>query len=130
MSLPTAIRNVLLANTSLAAEVGTRVYYLRFPQDDVQPAVVFRPLANVNLATHGGTSSLLQPEVRLTLRAERLSTIETMRQAIVDQFNVPEVTMSGYGSVMAEISDLGAEYDDKLRVYHHFITLNLYLRTA
>ena len=130
MSLPTAIRSALIGNSTLNAVTGDRVYYLRFPQDDTQPAVVFRPLDNVHLTTHAGTSVLLEPEVRLTLRAERLSQIETMRQAVTDQFIAPEVALDGYAAVHAQINDLGAEYDDKLRVYHHYITLNLQMRTS
>ena len=129
MSLATSIRSALVANTALNAHTGDRIFYLRFQQGDTQPAVVFRPLGNVNETTHGGTSVLLEPEVRLVLRAERLSQIETMRQAIVDQFIAPEIALDGYGAAHAIINDLGAEYDDKLRVYHHYITLNLQMRT-
>jgi hypothetical protein len=130
MSLPTAIRSALVGNSALGALTGERIFYLRFQQGDTQPAVVFRTLDNVHQTTHAGTSVLLEPEVRLTLRAERLSQIETMRQAITDQFIAPEVALDGYAAVHAQINDLGAEYDDKLRVYHHYITLNLQMRTS
>ena len=129
MSLPTAIRSALVANTALNAHTGDRIYYLRFQQGDTQPAVVFRPLGNVNETTHGGTSVLLEPEVRLVLRAERLSTLEAMRSAVVEQFIAPEIALDGYGAAHCLINDLGAEFDDKLRVYHYYITLNLQMRT-
>jgi len=119
-----------VGNTALNALTGDRIFYLRFQQGDTQPAVVFRMLDNVHLTTHAGPSVLLEPEVRLTLRAARLSPIETMRQAIIDQFIAPEVALDGYAAAHALINDLGAEYDDKLRVYHHFITLNLQMRTS
>lgn len=128
MSLATSIRSALVSNTALSAHTGDRIYYLRFQQGDTQPAVVFRLLGNVNETTHGGTSVLLEPEVRLILRAERLSTIEAMRQAVIDQFITPEVTLDGYGAAHAVINDLGVEYDDKLRVYHHYLNLNMNMR--
>ena len=130
MSLPTSIRSALVGNTALNALTGDRIFYLRFQQGDTQPAVVFRMLDNVHLTTHAGTSVILEPEVRPTLRAARLSPIETMRQAIIYQFIAPEVALDGYAAAHALINDLGAEYDDKLRVYHHFITLNLQMRTS
>ena len=128
MSLPTAIRSALLSNATLNSYTGTRVYYMRFPQDSTEDAVVFTPRGNVNEATHGGTSVLLSPEVRLTLRASSLATLETMRESIHTQFNVPEVAMTGYGAVQCRIDDMGAEYDDALDVYHYYLTLNLNMR--
>lgn len=130
MSLPTAIRSTLLANSTLNGQTGERVYYMRFPQDDKQPAVAYKPLGNVNLHTHAGTSVLLQPEVRLILRAQSLSAIETMRQSIVDQWNAPEIAVAGYAAVQCQVNDLGAEYDGTLDVYFHFINLNLQMRNA
>ena len=130
MSLPIALRSALLSNTALAAEVSERVYYLRFPQDSaVEPAVTFQPKDNVQLATVGGTSVLLNPAITLILRAQSLATLETMRQAIHDQWNTPEVVVPGYAAVQCLINDLGAQYDDTLNVYHHYITLNLSMRT-
>ena len=128
MSLPTAIRSALLSNTALNSYTGTRVYYMRFPQDNTANAVVFIPRDNVNAATLGGTSALLSPSVRLTLRASSLADLEAMRESIHTQFNVPEVAMTGYGSVQCQIDDMGAEYDDALDVYHYYLTLNLLMR--
>jgi hypothetical protein len=129
MSLPVAIRTALLSNTTLNTLTGDRVYYMRFPQDSVLDAVVFIPRNNVQEAVYAGTSVLLYPEVRLTLRSASLATLEEMRQSIHDQFNVPEVAITGYGAVQCRIDDLGADYDDALDVYHHYITLNLSMRT-
>ena len=129
MSLPTALRSALTGNTALSAITGDRVYYLRFPQDDTRPAVIYRTLGVVNETTHGGTSVLLEPEVRLVLRSESLASLEAMRQAVVDQFIAPEIALAGYGAAHCQINDLGAEFDDKLRVYHYYITLNLQMRT-
>lgn len=128
MSLAMSIRSALIANVDLNSITGERVYYMRFPQDGVQPAVAFKPLNDVAFATHAGTSVLLAPEVRLTLRAPSLSTIEAMRIAVIEQFNVPEVAMTGYGSVQCQVNDLGADHDPQLDVYHHYITLNLQMR--
>ena len=85
MSLATSIRSALVSNTALSAHTGARIYYLRFQQGDPQTAVVFRLLGHVNETTHGGTSVLLESEVRVILSAERLSTIEAMRQAVSEQ---------------------------------------------
>lgn len=128
MSLPTSIRSALLANTALNAITGDRVYYMRFPQDSTDPALVFLPMENVRHATLGGTSVLLEPEVRLTIRARSLSDLEAMREAVIGQWNVPEVSLTNYGAVQCRINDLGSEYDKDLDVYHHYITLNLQMR--
>lgn len=129
MSLATAVRSALINNVDLNSMTGERVYYMRFPQDGVQPAVAFKPINDVAFATHAGTSVLLAPEVRLTLRAPSLSTIEAMRIAIIEQWNVPEVSIPGYAAVQCQVNDLGADYDEQLDVYHHYITLNLQMRT-
>lgn len=128
MSLAADFRNALLANTTLTALVGSRIYYLRFPQGDTSPAVVFRITDEVNEATVGGTSTLLQPEVTLTIRAPSLSTTEQIRKAIIAQWNVAELTLANHYAVNAQINDLGAEYDDALNVYTHYITLNMNMR--
>jgi hypothetical protein len=102
---------------------------MRFPQDDTSEAVAFNISNNVNDAMYAGTSVLLHPEVRLTLRAKTLAKLEDMRSTIHDQFNVAEVAVSEYGAVQCQVDDMGAEYDDALDVYHHYTTLNLKMRT-
>ena len=129
MSLPVAIRNTLLNNEALVNYTGNRIYNLRFPQDDTSEAVAFSVSNNVKDSMYAGTSVLLSPEVRLTLRAKTLAKLEDMRSTIHDQFNVAEVAVNEYGAVQCQIDDMGSEYDDALDVYHHYTTLNLKMRT-
>jgi hypothetical protein len=129
MSLPEAIRNTLLANGTLNAFTGDHVYYMRFPQGHKEPAVAFLPKDDVHAPIYAGTSVLLSPEVRITLRAPSLAMLDVMRQAIHSQWNVAEVAIPNYGAVQCRIDDFGADYDDALDVYHHYLTLNLQMRT-
>ena len=129
MSFAISFRNALLANTALVAHTASRVYYLRFPQDSIESALVFEPSANVVEQTYAGQSVLSSPEVKLMLRSSSLADGEEMRAAIVNQWNAHDMSLAGYSSVQCLVNDLGAEYDEKLDVYIYHILLNLKTRT-
>lgn len=129
MSLPVDIRAALVANATVASLAGARVYNLRFPQDDTRTAVAFRIEDNVNETTLAGVSVLVNPELRITIRSSSMQDADTLRAAIVSQFNQPEVSINNYSAVAAQVNDLGVDYDDDLDVYHNYLTINLRMRT-
>ena len=74
--IKTAVRNMLIADSSVSALVGTRVYSGKFPQTLSYPAVLISEISNVQIENN----QYYDKRIRLSISDENSTQADTLRE--------------------------------------------------
>lgn len=97
MSAEEAVRAVLLADPTVAALVGDRVYPMHLPQTCVLPAIVYQRISTVGSIDLGGDTGLSRIRLQVTHWAEGFDAARALARATVgDPESVEAGALTGY----------------------------------
>lgn len=114
------IRSLLLANATVSAAVGTRVYPVTLPEGTALPAIVLDHISTVEQPTIDANSPLALVESRIscTVIANDYTTLKTLVDACRVACNFQRGTIASVSVVSVRRALVGPEYkDDELRSY-------------
>ena len=117
MSIAGDIRTFLLADVTLAALIGTRLYPLILPQDPTVPAITFQWISGQRAHAADGAVGLASPRVQFDCWAETYLDVEATFEALrkrLDGFQGAAGTSRIQGAFFETERD---SYDDKVRLY-------------
>lgn len=78
--------NDLEAETTIASTVGTRIYPLRAPNDDL-PVIVYQPSDGIRESFYRGAFGLQIDTVVLNVYTDSYDTLASIREAITSRYN-------------------------------------------
>jgi hypothetical protein len=111
MSIEEDLRAVLLADTNVAALIGTRVYPLMLPDDAATPAIIYQEIDAIGERTLGGHFIATARRYQLRLAATSYDMIVQLKAAVAGVDSGPN---GGYTRLFIDDGPDGYEFDTKL----------------
>lgn len=116
-----ALRTFLLADTGIAAVVGTRVYPIKIPQGINQASIVYTRISGQGIYHMGGPSGLAMPRYQLDAWAPKADDATTLANLIKDRIDGFRGVMgSGPMAVTVQgvfLLDEREDYDDTVNLH-------------
>uniref|UniRef100_A0A6M3JYL9 DUF3168 domain-containing protein n=1 Tax=viral metagenome TaxID=1070528 RepID=A0A6M3JYL9_9ZZZZ len=109
MLIEQALMTYLLAQTTITAYVGRRIYFVEATQPTEQPYMVISKISGVRLQSHEANTHLAHPRFQFTVFAEAYSDAKGCISAL-------QTSLQGYSGTMGGVSGVvvgGAFYDDE-----------------
>lgn len=114
------IRSLLLANATVTAAVGTRVYPVTLPEGTTLPAIVLDHVSTVEQPTIDANAplALVESRISVTVIADTYTTLKTLTDACRVALNFKRGSIAGVNVVSVRRALVGPEYkDDQLRSF-------------
>jgi len=87
MTLETALRAYTLADAAVAAQVGTRMYPRKLPQNPTLPALVYQRVDTRRLHVMEGPDGLPRARMQITAWASSVSGLEGTTEAVRERLD-------------------------------------------
>lgn len=114
------IRSLLLANATVSAAVGTRVYPVTLPEGTTLPAIVLDHVSTVEQPTIDANApyALVESRISVTVIANDYVTLKSLSEACRVALNFQRGSIAGVSVVSVRRALVGPEYkDDELKSY-------------
>lgn len=114
------IRALLLANATVSAAVGTRVYPVTLPEGTTLPAIVLDHVSTVEQPTIDANAplALVESRISVTVISDTYTTLKTLTDACRVACNFQRGSIAGVNVVSVRRALVGPEYkDDQLRSF-------------
>jgi len=111
-----------LANTAGVSNlVGSRIYYVKAPQDVVKPYVVIQKISAIRFYAYSGESGLDDTRVQISIFATTYASCKAIAAAIQTAISAFVGTMGGAGGVYVGAcfydNEVDLPFDDTLKLY-------------
>lgn len=128
MEILTVYRSVLINNSAVAANIGSRVYLGRAPQNADRPNIILRQGGAGEEMTHSGPSGLRDAEIIVTSRGETAEDIGVLGGAVNEALTGWRGTIFGLWVQLTSPISQQTNYDDGAGVYEQINTYTAFYR--
>lgn len=109
MLIEQALMTFLLAQMTIKAYVGRRIYFAQAPQNTTEPYLIVSKITGARAKSHEGNTHQASPRFQLTVFAKKYSDCKNCLAALQAVLQGYSGTMGGAGGVAVN----GAFYDDE-----------------
>jgi hypothetical protein len=105
-----ALRQFLLADASIAAVVGTRVFVGRMPQGERNPSIVYNRISDTGYHVYEGPLGFARPRMQIDAWAETPDEAAALS-------NLVKSRLDGFSGLMGDVTVQGALFDSLREMY-------------
>jgi hypothetical protein len=116
-SIVEALRDYVLADSTISGLIGSRMYAAILPQHPTMPAITYQIISGDSVISHDGSSGLENPTIQIDCWADTYSQMDALFNAVRKRLNVASGTFLGVevqGVFLLRKRDL---YDDEAKLY-------------
>lgn len=118
MSVHQSIRAFLIADVSVGALVGTRVYIAALPENEIHrdesfPALVMHQISRVPTSSHGGDSGYTDYRFQINVWAKTEESLEAVSAAVIAAMNCYRGMMPALGSPQITVESCFLDGEDR-----------------